>query len=127
MQVAAGSTFLFDLSSPPAHLWVVASIPDSEGRFLVVSLTSLKGSKDQTVILNPGDHPFIKWPTCAFYQLADIMTVAKLEEVIRLGHAKLREPLSPKLAALVLDGFAASQFTKKRVVEFARLYRARTR
>lgn len=126
MLISAGSTFLFDLQGN-IHLWVIASDPDSEGRFLVVSLTSLKGSKDQTVILHGGEHPFLKWATCAYYQQSDIMTVAKLEQLIAAGSAKLREPLADDKTALVLDGFMASDFTKKRVLEFARAYRARSR
>jgi len=121
--VSAGSTFLFDLQAS-IHLWVVASDPDSSGRFLIVSLTSLRGSKDQTVILNGGEHPFLKWATCAYYQQSDIMTITRLEQLVASGNAKMREKLAPEKAALIFDGFLASEFTKKRVLEFARAYKA---
>jgi hypothetical protein len=122
--LSAGSTFLFDLRGN-IHLWVVASDPDDEGRFLVVSLTSLKGSRDQTVILHGGEHPFLKWPTCVFYQQSDIMTVAQLEQLIASGNAKMRETMAADKTALILDGFLASEFTRKRVIAFARAYKAK--
>jgi hypothetical protein len=37
------------------HLWIVATAPGSDGLFAIVSLTSLKGSKDQTFILRSGE------------------------------------------------------------------------
>jgi hypothetical protein len=120
----AGHTFLYDLKDATPHLWIVSSNPDGEGNFLVVSLTSLKGNKDQTVMLHGGEHPFLKWGTCAAYIHADIMTVERLQALISSGNAKMKEPLADDKTKLILDGFTASDFTKKRVREFARAYKS---
>jgi hypothetical protein len=124
LSISAGNTFLYDLKRDPAHLWVIATDPDEENRFLIVSLTSLKGSKDQTVILHGGDHEFIKWSTCVAYAQSDLMSAERLQELIACGNAKMHADMKPSCTTLILDGFLASDFTKKRIVEFVRQYKA---
>jgi hypothetical protein len=112
----AGQTFLFPLSAnATAHLWVIATDPDSDGKFVIVSFTSLKGSKDQTVILHSGEHPFLKWSTCVAYVLAEFLTIDELKRRLDAGQAKLRENLSSEVLALVRAGFRASLLTKNRI------------
>ena len=106
------------------HLWVIATEPNADGLFAIASLTSLKGSKDQTIILSPGEHPFIKWPTCVAYAVADISSSEKLHSHLERGAAKMQQDASEKMLKLVLDGFAASDLTKKRVREFVLAYKA---
>jgi hypothetical protein len=62
----AGQTFLYPLDEDnrTSHLWIIITEPNSEQRFAVASFTSLKGAKDQTVILGKAEHPFLKWETC---------------------------------------------------------------
>ncbi|WP_415199523.1 hypothetical protein [Silvibacterium sp.] len=115
---------MFDLKHATSHLWVITTNPNPDGYVLVVSLTSLKGSKDQTVILNPADHPFIKWATCVAYAFSDLMTVEKLSELIECGNAKQHHPMSADRTQLILDGFLSSDFTKKRIVQFVKQYKA---
>ena len=86
--------------------------------FAVVSITSLKGSKDQTVILRSGDHPFIRWDSCVFYQLSDLIDSEKLPHRLACHDAKMHATLDPSLLQLVQDGFTASQFTKNRMVDY---------
>lgn len=124
MDFAAGQTYLFPLSEhQTAHLWVIATDPNADGLMLVVSLTSLNGSKDQTVILHGGEHPFLKWPTCVAYSLSDLISCDTLEGHIKVGRAKMRPDLKPKMTQLILDGFTASPFTKKRIQQFVRAYK----
>jgi hypothetical protein len=120
---AAGQTFLYDLRSSTAHLWVIVTEPDPDERFLIVSLTSLKGSKDQTVILHVGEHPFLKWATCVAYAQSDLINTDRFKEILASGNAKMHANLSPQRTALILDGFLASDFTKKRIVEFVKRYK----
>ena len=124
MDFASGQTYLFPTSQyQTAHLWVISTNPNPDGLMLVVSLTSLKGSKDQTVILHGGEHPFLKWATCAAYNLADLISCDTLEDHLNKGRAKMHANMSPDNTRLILDGFTASQFTKKRIQQFARAYK----
>jgi hypothetical protein len=99
---------------------VIATEPDIEGQFATVSFTSLKGAKDQTVILLKAQHPFIKWDTCILYSLSEISSTDKLQAYLDCGIAKMHRDVSPEMLCLILDGFSASDFTKNRVREFVK-------
>ena len=119
MDFHAGETFLFPLEEANiAHLWVIATNPNNAGDFAVVSLTSLRGSQDQTLILRPGEHPFIKHETCVYYRTAEITTAKELHRRIRHGTAKMKESVSAELLSEIVKGFTASDFTKNRVRQF---------
>src|ERR1017187_7893408 len=56
-----GDTFLMPAPGGVAtpHLWIVVTQPDPQTHLCaIVSVTTLRNSKDQTVILRLGDHPF---------------------------------------------------------------------
>jgi hypothetical protein len=122
VSLVQGQAFLFDLRNEPAHLWVIVSDPDADGNCLIVSLTSFKGCSDRTVVLNAGEHPFIKWPTCVAYAFSDLITEDQLANYVSLGHAKMHVfPLKEEIVKLVFDGFLASPFTKKRIKTYVRV------
>lgn len=128
MPFSAGDTYLFPLDgSEIAHLWVVATSPDDRGEFATVSLTSLVGAKDQTVVLQAREHPFLRHPTCVHYGAAELTSVEKLQENLDCGFAKMREPLSPDVLELIIDGFAASDRTKRRLKEYVQERKAAER
>lgn len=76
----AGETFHAQSpSSTRPHLYVAITDPDSEGNIVLVNLTSQSQLKDQSCILNVGDHPFIKHETVINY--ADAV-IAKEEAIL---------------------------------------------
>ena len=83
------------------HLWVIVTQPDP--LCIIVSLTTLRFSRDQTVVLNAGDHPFIKHAA---------------------GTAQLHKPCPPDTLRLIQDGILASPYTARKVEMF---YRQRKR
>lgn len=125
MSFRAVQTFLYPISEfETYHLWLIATDPNIEGQFAVVSSTSLRGSKDQTVLLRKAEHPFIRWDTCVAYMLADIITEQQLRERLESGEAREHTPVPADILALVLDGFLASDYTKKRIRAFISQYKA---
>ena len=125
MSFRAVQTFLYPISEfETYHLWLIATDPNIEGQFAVVSFTSLRGSKDQTVLLRKAEHPFIRWDTCVAYMLADIITEQQLRERLESGEAREHTPVPADILALVLDGFLASDYTKKRIRAFISQYKA---
>ena len=70
-----------------AHLWVITTEPNTDGIFAVVSFTSLKEAKDQTVILRKAGHPFLKHDMCICYALAELTSAEKLQAFIDQGTA----------------------------------------
>jgi len=77
-----GDTFLMPAPGGRAtpHLWIVVTTPDPATReCAIVSVTTLRNSKDQTIILRPGDHPFIRHDSTIFYGDGMIVDVRNLE------------------------------------------------
>ena len=66
----AGDTFLLRDRKLSDHLWVVLSDPmiDVATPVVIVSLTSYRGGDDSTCVIEPGEHPFIRWRTRVLYQ-----------------------------------------------------------
>ena len=122
----AGDTFLYPLDqSRKEHVWIIATERDTGGQFVIVSLTSLRGSKDQTVILFAREHDFVRHDTCVHYASAELSDSARLQSWLDRHAAQMHRPMRPDILKLIGDGFAASDFTKKRIVEFIRAYRLR--
>jgi hypothetical protein len=106
-----------------SHLWVVATEPNQEGHVCTVSFTSLRGAKDQTVILLKHEHTFVKWDTSIAYALAEITTCDAIQDRLDCGLAKIHTDLDAAIVKLILDGFIASDFTKNRIRDFVKAYR----
>lgn len=126
MSFLAGQTFLYPLNDNfrKPHLWVIVTKPNADGMFAIVSFTSLMGAKDQTVVLRAAEHPFLKWDTCVSYALAEVTNVQKVQAFLDCGSAMMHKDVSATILALIQDGFAASDHTKKRVLDFVKAYRA---
>lgn len=122
MTFHAGQTFLYPLNDDnnSEHLWIIATEPNNDGVFAIASLTSLRGAKDQTVILHKGEHPFITHDTCISYAQAEITSAEKLEVRLQCGRAKMHVNATPKVLKDILDGFSAPNYTINRVREFIR-------
>jgi hypothetical protein len=125
----AGQTFLYPLNDETLceHLWVIATEPNDDGQFAIASFTTLRGAKDQTVIFQRDEHPFLKWDTCVIYALAEISTVDKLAAYLDCGNARMHHDVPPPMLCEILAGFTASDYTKNRVRDFVRDYRRQTR
>jgi len=73
----AGATFLF--VALDIHLWIIISDPSIDpDNVLIVNLTSQASGKDQSCVLGPGDHPWIRHSTCVNYQDSRLTTLKKL-------------------------------------------------
>ncbi len=118
-----GDTFLMPAPGGMAipHLWILITRPDPETHLCaIVSLTTLRNSKDQTVILRPGDHPFIRHDSTIFYGDALIVDVRRLEAEIAAGLALVRERCPSEIVKLIQDGVSASPFTRPKILHFCR-------
>ena len=118
-----GDTFLMPApgGAVTPHLWIVVTQPDPRTRLCaLVSVTTLRNSKDQTVILRPGDHPFIRHDSTIIYGDAMIVDAERLESEIAAGLALVREGCSKAILKLLQDGVAASPFTRPKILRFCR-------
>jgi hypothetical protein len=118
-----GDTFLMPAPGGVAtpHLWIVVTQPDPQTHLcVIVSVTTLRNSKDQTIILRVGDHPFIRHDSAIFYGDAMIVDARRLDAEIAAGLVLRREICSQATLKLVQDGVLASPFTRMKVVRFCR-------
>src|SRR5688572_21180620 len=115
--VAAGRAFL--LSWHPLekrHLWLVLTNPDGNpARVVAVMVRSRRRFTDDTVVLDVGDHPFIKHPSSVHYSSAAIFRVEQITRAAKHNHCHLQPDMSPALLKQVRAGLLTSQFTVKAV------------
>lgn len=121
MPLPAGSTFLLPIRAEWVdHLWILLTDVDSNGRILMVNLTSAKPHSDRTTVLQVGDHPFITRETIVNYGDA---IIAKMQHITRAIDASLgekREDASAGLLKRLREGFLASPRTKNSLKDYFR-------
>ncbi|MGH9508180.1 MAG: hypothetical protein ACRD13_14770 [Terriglobales bacterium] len=104
------------------HLWFALSDADQGGYAVIVNVTTLRPRADRTVILSPGDHPFIRHDSVASFQDARIANVALLEQKIgELAGAHRERSCSAELLARLIRGALESPHTKRKIKEKLRL------
>ena len=102
-----GDTFLLEDREVDSHLWVVLSHPqENRDAVVIVNLTSLGTLKDQSCLLDVGDHPWISHPTCVQYADAKCVSEETIDRLVAAGHLKPREPAADALLAKILRGAA---------------------
>lgn len=101
------------------HCWVMILKVANGRQFVGVMLVTARPHSDTTVILHPGDHPFISRPTSVDYGSAKPLVISKLEEWIGARRALPQEPLTAELLARVAAGLCQSSRTPNHVRELA--------
>ncbi|MFP4053165.1 MAG: hypothetical protein ACLFV7_04800 [Phycisphaerae bacterium] len=94
------------------HLCVILSDPaiDPE-QVVIVTVTTWEEYKDDSCMLEPGEHPFVWHLSCIDYRgLAFPVPVQKLEAMQEKDSIKPREPLTPHVLHRVLEGAGESPF-----------------
>lgn len=120
MKVYAGRTFTYPDGGIP-HLWIVVTDPSgTPPEVAIVSLSSDKPGKDDTVKLGPGDHPFIRKPTVVFYPDTRLMPVQAIISEIRNAQANFHADCSEDLLERVRQGLLASPATPRRMKAYVR-------
>ena len=113
MPVSSGNTYILTRATGSTpHLWVVLCDPAGPRQeVVIVSLTTYRPHSDDTVVLQPGDHPFVQHPTCVYYSDARVTTVSNLEAAIRQRQAFEREHMDAALVERIRAGLYRSPFT----------------
>jgi hypothetical protein len=125
MSFSSGDTFLlrYPVQSEKMHLYIVICAPfRSNATVLIVPLNSTTILTDNTVIMELGDHPFIKRSSSVSYNLIQVMAVADLENMESNRDSKLQEvfkrhePASAELVKRIVDGALKSERTPTGIV-----------
>lgn len=102
----AGDTYRFGRGG---HLWVVVSDPAKDAaNVVVVNMTTDRGN-DNSCILHPGDHPFVRHATCMCYDKAYLVSNADLERHVSSNTVRLQERVSAEVLERIRAGAAVTE------------------
>jgi hypothetical protein len=97
------------------HLWVLVTAPDSNGTVIMVNLTTQRPHSDTTVILQPGEHPFIDRPTVVFYADARFVEAALLESCVSKGIGRNHSQIEKAVLQKIQNGLLISPLTPQKI------------
>ncbi|MBA3975868.1 MAG: hypothetical protein C0504_16810 [Candidatus Solibacter sp.] len=106
-----------DNTGPRAHLGVLLTFPQPGAEAVLVSVTALRHNAGQTVILQAGDHPFIRHPSIVLYSDCRIVSIAELNKWVVAGLAVPLPPFTPRLLSTIRHGAVQSGFTPNKAVQ----------
>jgi len=100
------------------HLLVVLLDPEEyTKRTIIVPVDTLKSPKhDQTTLLNPGDHEFIKVKSYINYRMAKVRSTAFIESMIANGKATIKPPMADSVLEKIVSGLRKSPHTPDEVM-----------
>jgi len=103
------------------HLWFLITEPEADSLLcVIVSVTTLRSHCDRTLVLQKGEHPFIRHPSVVSFADSRIVDACRIEAGLRAGTMLEREACSPELLHLIQDASLASPHTPNKVVAFCR-------
>ena len=103
------------------HLFIVLTTPDGEPPLVVmVNITTRRPTSDSTVILTPGDHPFIRHESVIAFEHADLFDVGKLEKGLSNGSLSKYPDINESLFDAVKQGLFDSPRTPQNIKTYCR-------
>lgn len=108
-----GNTFLLPKNdNKTEHLWIVITTPDENGKAVCVNISSLRAAFcDKTVIITPGEHPFIVKDSVVRYADAGVLNLKEVHKALE-GNLDIvcvkKDPCSRILLRKIQDGLLKS-------------------
>jgi len=87
---------------------------------VIVNVNTLRSHCDRTLVLQKGEHPFIRHPSVISFADARIVDARRIEAGLRTGTMLDREPCSLELLHLIQDATLAFPHTPNKLVAFCR-------
>ena len=104
-----------------SHLWIAVTNPQPDDpQVVIVSLTTLRFDRDQTVILQTGDHPFITHQTVVLYSDSRMVDARRIDAMIQDGTAAGHRPCPAQTLKLIQQGVLSSPYTPRKIIAFCR-------
>lgn len=103
------------------HLFIVLSDPVTDEKVvLLVSISSVKPGRwnDESCLLYPGEHPFIKKDSFVDYASARIELGDKLLRGVKAGKLIPQDPVTEEVFARICAGVMASRRTPRYIRQF---------
>jgi hypothetical protein len=74
----------------------------------MANFTSWGADKDQSCVVEPGEHRFVKCRSCVYYGGSRLITLAQYEGFLNNGQLDPHDPVTGRLLDRILAGAAAS-------------------
>lgn len=125
-QPAPGETLLVPSGPAGHHLFVLilgpVQLPDygSVPHVAMVSFTTLRPGvpHDEACVMQPGEHPFIKHTSYAYYRDVRIERVPHVTAMVQGAIWQAHTPCSPALLARLQQGICASRLVRRDVKRY---------
>ena len=107
------------------HLWIVLTYPDADDHAICVNVTTRRARCDETVIIRPGDHPFIVKESVIHYEDARSIDLKLVDELLMRGSGGKfpcvrKESCTHNLLDRIRKGLLDSKLTPKGIKERCR-------
>lgn len=100
-----GDTFRLANRDIDSHLFIIISDPALDpDRFVTANFTSWRADKDQSCIVEIGEHRFIKVRSCVDYRRDRLITLAQYQRFLSSSQLSPHDPVSEDLLLRILDG-----------------------
>lgn len=113
-RIAAGSAFLISgpQFNPAPHLWFVLTDPEpGDSRVVAVMLVTSRVYTDKTVVLMPGDHPFVRHESNVDFGGAVLIHPGKFLQAVAQGKCHPQPDIDSNLLQRLRAGLLASSRT----------------
>jgi hypothetical protein len=105
----------------PPHLWFVVTDPQGmTPQVVAVMLRTARSFTDNTTVLEPGDHPFIRHKSAVQYSTARFFRVGRIDKALGEGRCHLLDDMSGDLLRLVRDGLLRSPYTVHAIRDYCK-------
>ena len=117
-QAQAGATLLMPSGPDGDHLYVVLNDPKpfhgygSQPCVVLVNVTTVRAGvkHDDTCVLSPGCHPFVKDESYVLFRSARIERVSHVNQLVKQGLFKPQAAFAPNLLGFIKAGLRSSPF-----------------
>lgn len=115
-----GGTLLIPTGNSGYHLFVILTDRCAAGQHLLANFTSVPdtGAYDQTCLINPGEHPFVKHPSYVMYRLAEVQLAVRLTKMVNSMFYRVGDDADAALVAKMRAGIPVSLFTRQFVIQY---------
>ncbi|MBM3321440.1 MAG: hypothetical protein FJY73_12260 [Candidatus Eisenbacteria bacterium] len=118
---ASQSLYLRGRGEPKPHLWFILTNPEGDPpQVVAVMLQTATRFTDETVVLQPGEHSFVRHASSVHYSTAKYFSVPAISRALRTGECHLREDVSESLLEKLRAGLLDSPFTVNAIKEYCR-------
>lgn len=102
------------------HLHIIASVPDQAGFVIVVSVSTVYRFADKTVLIQAGEHPWLRHESFVSYNFAKLQRSSEIEARLVKLPKMIKAACSKELLKRIQAGILESEQTENGVKYFYR-------